>query len=87
VEQTELIKMVYRKSHVDCSQNNCQSYSAYIRVQKKWIKAGEYNSKCKSFTPAEDVKTYDEIRGIAFKKTVEQKLVYLEKLLGIKPKV
>ena len=76
--------MVYRKPHLDCSENNCQSYSSYIRVQKKWIKAGEYNSGCKTFTPAEDVKTYDEIRGIAFKKTVEQKLVYLERMLGIK---
>jgi len=79
--------MVYRKPHLDCTENNCQSYSSYIRVQKKWIKAGEYNSKCKTFTPAEDVKTYDEIRGMAFKKTVEQKLVYLERMLGIKPKV
>ena len=79
--------MVYRKSHLDCTENNCQSYCAYIRVQKKWIKAGEYNLKCKSFTPVDDVKRYDEIRGIVFKKTVEQKLVYLEKMLGIKHKV
>jgi len=79
--------MVYRKSHLDCNNNNCQSYCAYIRVQKKWIKAGEYNSKCKTFTPAEDVKTYDEIRGMAFKKTVGEKLAYLEKMLGIKHKV
>lgn len=79
--------MAYRKLHLNCSENNCQSYSSYIRVQKKWIKSGEYNSKCKSFTPAENVKTYDEIQRIAFKKTVEQKLVYLEKMLGIKHKV
>ncbi len=77
--------MVYRKPHLDCSEkNNCQSYSAYIRVQKKWVKAGEYNSKCRTFTSAEDVKTYDEIQGIAFKKTIEQKLAYWEKILGIK---
>jgi len=76
--------MVYRKPHLDCSENNCQSYSAYIRVQKKWIKAGEYNSKCKSFTPAEDVKTYDEMQRIAFKKTIQQNLVNLERMLGIK---
>ena len=72
--------MVYRKSHLDCSENNCHSYSAYIRVQKKWIKAGEYNSKCKTFTPVEYVRTYDEIQRIALKKTVEQKLVYLERM-------
>jgi len=54
--------MVYRKSHPSCSEDNCQSYSAYIRVQKKWVKAGEYNSKCRTFTPVEDVKTYDEIK-------------------------
>ena len=54
--------MVYRKPHPSCSEDNCQSYSAYIRVQKKWIKAGEYNSKCRTFTPVEDVKTYDEIK-------------------------
>ena len=54
--------MVYRKPHPNCSEDNCQSYSAYIRVQKKWIKAGEYNSKCRTFTPAENVKTYDEIK-------------------------
>lgn len=76
--------MVYRKPHIDCTQRNCQSYSAYIRVQKKWIKAGEYNSKCKTFTSAENVKTYDEIQGIALKKTIEQKLVYFERMLGIK---
>ena len=76
--------MAYCKPHLNCSENNCQSYSSYIRVQKKWIKAGEYNSKCRTFIPNEDVKTYDEIRRIAFKKTVEQKLVYLEKILGIK---
>ena len=79
--------MVYRKSHLDCSENNCQPYSAYIRVQKKWVKAGEYNSKCKSFTPAEDVKTYDEIQRIAFRKTINQKLEFLEKMVGIKHKV
>jgi len=76
--------MVYRKPHLVCSKINCQSYSAYIRVQKKWIKAGEYNSKCKTFTPAEDVKTYDEIQGIAFKKSVKQNIRYLERMLGIK---
>jgi len=76
--------MVYRKPHIDCTQRNCQSYSAYIRVQKKWIKAGEYNSKCKTFTPDENVKTYDEIQGMAFKKTIEEKLVYLERMVGIK---
>ena len=76
--------MVYRKPHLNCSVNNCQSYSSYIRVQKKWIKAGEYNSKCKTFTPAEDVKTYDEIQGIAFKKSVKQNIRYLERMLGIK---
>ena len=79
--------MVYRKSHPTCVENNCQSYSAYIRVQKKWIKAGEYNSKCRTFTPDEDVKTYDEIHRIVFKKSVGEKLDYLEKMLGIKPKV
>ena len=78
--------MVYRKSHRDCSENNCNSYSAYIRVQKKWVKAGEYNSKCKTFTAVEDVKTYDEIQRIAFKKSLGEKLVYLERLVGIKSK-
>ena len=76
--------MVYRKPHVDCPENNCQSYSSYIRVQKKWTKAGEYNSKCKTFTPAADVKTYDEIQSSIFGKSIENKLVYLEKMLGIK---
>ena len=76
--------MVYRKPHPDCSEINCQSYSAYIRVQKKWIKTGEYNSKCRTFTSAENVKTYDEIQGIAFKKSVKQNIRYLERMLGIK---
>jgi len=57
------------------------------QVQKKWIKTGEYNSKCKTFTPAEDVKTYDEIQRIAFKKSLGEKLVYLEKMVGIKHRV
>jgi len=79
--------MVYRKPHIDCSENNCQSYSSYIRVQKKWIKAGEYNSKCKTFTPAENVKTYDEIQGMVFKKTIKEKIIFLERMVGIKSKV
>jgi len=54
--------MVYRKPHLDCSEKNCHSYSAYIRVQKKWIKAGEYNSKCKTFTPEDEVRTYDQVQ-------------------------
>jgi len=75
--------MVYRKPHLDCSESNCQSYSAYIRVQKKWVKAGEYNSKCRSFTPAEDVKTYSEIQQEAYDKLLEEKLPDLKKLIGL----
>jgi len=75
--------MVYRKPHLDCSEGNCKSYSAYIRVQKKWIKAGEYNSKCRTFTPVEDVKTYSEIQQEAYDKLLEEKLPYLKKLVGL----
>jgi len=75
--------MVYRKPHLDCSESNCQSYSAYIRVQKKWVKAGEFNSKCRSFTPAEDVKTYSEIQQEAYDKLLEEKLPYLKKMIGL----
>jgi len=75
--------MVYRKPHLDCSESNCQSYSAYIRVKKKWVKAGEYNSKCRSFTPAEDVKTYSEIQQEAYDKLLEEKLPYLKKMIGL----
>ncbi len=74
--------MAYRKPHLDCSESNCQSYSAYIRVQKKWIKAGEYNSKCRSFTPAENVKTYSQIQDDALKEWVEERRPYLERLIG-----
>ena len=75
--------MSYRKPHCGCSQNNCQSYSSYIRVKKKWVKAGEYNSKCRTFTPAEDVKTYSQIQQEAYDKLVEEKLPYLKKLIGL----
>ena len=75
--------MPYRKPHPSCSESNCQSYSAYIRVQKKWIKAGEYNSKCRTFTPAEDVKTYAEIQEEVYDKLIEEKLPYLKKLIGL----
>ena len=74
--------MSYRKLHYGCSESTCQSYSAYIRVQKKWIKAGEYNSKCRTFTPSKDVKTYSEIKQEAFDKMIEEKLPYLKKLVG-----
>lgn len=74
--------MAYRKHHPDCSESNCQSYSAYIRVQKKWVKAGEYNSKCRTFTPTEDVKTYSEIQQEAYDKLLKEKLPYLKKLVG-----
>ena len=79
--------MVYHKPHLDCSENKCQSYSAYIRVQKKWIKAGEYNSECHTFTPDEDVKTFDEIkqeiRRNSIQRWVEQILDDLKKIWGI----
>ena len=75
--------MPYQKPHLGCSEKNCQSYSAYIRVKKKWTKAGEYNSKCRTFTPAEDVKTYSEIQQEAFDKLVEEKLPDLKKLIGL----
>ena len=74
--------MTYRKPHLGCSEGNCQSYSAYIRVKKKWIKAGEYNSKCRSFTPDEDVKTYSEIQDEALKQWVEEKREFLEGMIG-----
>jgi len=74
--------MVYRKPHLDCSESNCQSYSAYIRVQKKWRKAGEYNSKCRTFTPDKDVKTYSEIQQEVYDKLLKEKLPYLKKLVG-----
>ncbi len=64
--------MVYRKPHLHCSENNCQSYSAYIKVQKKWIKAGEYNSKSKSFTPNDDVRTFDKILEERQKDTIQR---------------
>ncbi len=75
--------MTYRKPHVNCSERNCQSYSAYIRVKKKWTKAGEYNSKCRTFTPAENVKTYSEIQQEAYDKLLKEKLPYLKKLVGL----
>jgi len=76
--------MVYRKPHLDCIHTNCQSYSSYIRVQKKWIKSGEYNSKCKTFTPAKDVKTYSQIKEASLAKLFREKIPYFERLLGIK---
>jgi len=76
--------MTYRKPHVDCSESNCQSYSAYIRVQKKWIKAGEYNSRCRSFTPADDVKTYDKIKQEEFDKFLAERLPDLKRMIGMK---
>ena len=75
--------MAYRKPHLDCSESNCQSYSAYIRVQKKWVKAGEYNSKCRTFTPDKDVKTYSEIQEEAYTKLIEENLPNLKKLIGL----
>jgi len=78
--------MVYRKQHLGCNERNCNSYSAYIRVQKKWTKAGEYNSRCSTFTPVDNIKTYNEIQRIALKELFQQKLKDWEKL-GIKFKV
>ena len=74
--------MPYRKPHFGCSKGNCQSYSAYIRVKKKWVKAGEYNSKCRSFTPDENVKTYSEIQDEALKQWVEERREFLEGMIG-----
>lgn len=74
--------MTYRKPHYDCDENGCQSYSAYIRVQKKWIKAGEYHSVCKGFTPVDDVKTYDQIKEDEFRRHIESNQ-FLRKLAGL----
>lgn len=75
--------MTYRKPHLGCSEGNCQSYSAYIRVKKKWTKAGEYNSMCRSFTPDENVKTYDDIKREELRKHLENN-PYLRRMLGLK---
>ena len=75
--------MVYRKHHLDCSEGNCKSYSAYIRVRKKWVKAGEFNSKCRTFTPVNQVRTYDQIKGDEIRKHVESN-PYLRETLGLK---
>jgi len=74
--------MAYRKPHLNCSEGNCQSYSAYIRVRKKWIKAGEYNSKCRTFTPVDQVRTYDQIKEDEIRKHIESN-PYLKEMLGL----
>jgi len=75
--------MPYRKPHLHCSESDCQSYSAYIRVMKKWIKAGEFNSKCRTFTPVDQVRTYDQIKGDELRKHIESN-PYLREMLGLK---
>ena len=78
--------MPYRKPHL-CSESNCQSYSAYIRVKKKWIRAGEFNSKCRTFTPDDDVKTYSEIKEEERVRRFKEELKvnpYLRRFVGIK---
>ncbi len=75
--------MAYRKPHLDCSESNCKSYSAYIRVRKKWIKAGEFNSKCRTFTPVDRVMTYDQIKEDELNKNIESN-PYLREMLGLK---
>ena len=75
--------MTYRKPH-PCDENNCQSYSAYIRVKKKWTKAGEFNSKCRTFTPNDNVKTYDDIKQDEFEKFLADRLPDLKRMVGMK---
>jgi len=72
--------MVYRKPHVRCTENNCITYSAYIRIHKKWTKAGEYNYSCGTFTPAKSLLTYREAQRITIADELKQKLDHLEKL-------
>lgn len=71
--------MVYRKPHLDCSENNCQSYSAYIKVQKKWVTTGDYNSRCRIFTTENNVRTFDEIQQKEHDKWLQDKLPFLKK--------
>ncbi len=56
--------MVYQNLHFNCSEPNCKSYSAYVRIKKKWVKVGQYNSKCFKFTPNHliEKERSDEIR-------------------------
>jgi len=75
--------MPYCKPHLECSESNCQSYSAYIRVRKKWVKAGEYNSKCRTFTPVDQVRTFDQIKKDELRKNIESN-PYLREMLGLK---
>ncbi len=75
--------MAYRKHHLDCSEGNCLSYSAYIRVKKKWVKAGEYNSKCRTFTPFDKVRTYDQIKEDEFRKQIESN-PFMREMFGLK---
>jgi len=50
--------LTYRNPHLECEKEDCLSYTAYIRKNKKWVKVGLYHSDCRSFT---------NLKGLAIK--------------------
>jgi hypothetical protein len=42
------VKMTYRRRHYNCSPG-CKIHTAYIRVNKKWKRVGQFYTKCGQF--------------------------------------
>jgi len=45
--------MAYHNVHIDCNKTECDTRSAYIRLDKRWVKVGHYSTGCKSFDPTD----------------------------------
>ena len=48
--------MTYVNHHFKCQFRDCVTHSAYIRIKKKWVKIGEYNSLCRELTVTNSVR-------------------------------
>lgn len=41
--------MVFRREHMNCNESECKELAAYVRLEGKWNRIGNYGSECKKF--------------------------------------
>lgn len=56
--------MVRKEIHYPCQEQNCLSYTAYIRIKQKWIPVGIYSTKCQTFVVSKPIVKVSPDQGI-----------------------
>jgi hypothetical protein len=42
-------KVMYRNEHFNCNESECKNLTAYVRIEGKWTRIGNYGSECEKF--------------------------------------